>query len=235
MLHNFTLTLQPLWNSRVLNDLLSSSDGFKECRYFESSCEALYRILETVCHKNYAIVTYPSVQLMVILILHMCPPYSQHQINLVHSQNHSRGSIWMHVCVRERVEKDWMCAKGCVIYQIFPPGPSMVCIGCSMVTWVCTNLKEYNSKHYYNVHPRSLLVSVVLSLICAYSLSKLHFLILSLREALKSRRCRPQIRRGRRTLHHRHVLYILMRVYSDTAQFACKAWSMLIDWAVRRR
>lgn len=91
MLHNFTLTLQPLWNSQVLNDLLSSSGGFKECRYSESSCEALYRILATVCHKNYAIVTYPSVQLMVILILHMCPPYSQHRINLVHSQNHSRG------------------------------------------------------------------------------------------------------------------------------------------------
>lgn len=241
MLHNFTLTLQPLWNSKVLNDLLSSSGGFKECRYFESSCEALYRILETVCHKNYAIVTYPSVQLMVILILHMCPPYSQHRINLLHSQNHSRGKsdgVHPYGCtyVWEGEWKKTECGQRAVLIirsshqaHLWSILDAAWWLGCVQI-W-----KDTIAKQYYNVRPRSLLVSVVLSSICACSVSKLHFLLLSLREALKSRRCRPQTRRGRRMLHHRRVLYILMRIYSDTAQLACKAWSMLIDWAVRRR
>lgn len=133
MLHSFTLTLQPLGNSPVLNDLLSSSNGLRNPDTLENSCEAIYRILETVCHKNYTIVADFSVQLMVILMLQNVPPCSQHKCNLVHSQNYYR----MHVCLRDRVGKAEYEQGLC--YVIRSSHPSMA-VG--MVTWLCTHLKK---------------------------------------------------------------------------------------------
>lgn len=161
---------------------------FKEYRYFENSCEALYRILETVCHKNSTIVTYFSVQLMVILILHMCSPYSQHKVDLVHSQNHSRGkSDGVHPYGCTHVwEIEWMCARG-VLFMIrsslhahlWSIWAAAWWLGCVQIQKKCQN----NALMCTHVAFQFLF----LSLICAYSLSMLHFLFLSLHEALKSR------------------------------------------------
>lgn len=174
---------------------------------------------------------------MVILMLHMAlRVHSTNLIWYVHKiivVEYVMECIHMDARMCNRVEKTECVQELCYIW------PGLLAVPVYGLYWrehgdLVVYEFEKNAKQYFNVHPHSLLVWVFLSFICAYSFSMHHFLFLFLHEALKSCCCRPQICSGRRMLHHQHVLYILKWIYSDAVQHACKAWSMLIDWAARR-